>query len=125
MELEQMTLFDLLIEFGHEWKKIPDNARVMSCGGPGVTTVLDTGIKKKENIEFAVHGFVDNQLCWIGCVNGSNGEAIAIMYADDFEEDERPKVIKCPCDTCQTAIDRCGCQMHLCSEYQKWKGGGS
>ena len=28
-----------------------------------------------------------------------------------------------PCDTCQTAIDRCGCQMDLCSEYQKWKEG--
>lgn len=36
---------------------------------------------------------------------------------------EKTKIENCPCDTCQTAIDRCGCQMHLCSDYQKWKEG--
>ena len=89
MKLEQMTLFDFLEEYGHEWKKIPDNARVMTCRGPGVMTVLDTGIKKKENIEFAVQGFIDNQLVCLGCFRGSNGEAIAIMYTEDFSEGEQ------------------------------------
>lgn len=89
MKLEKMTLFDLLEEYDHEWKKIPDNARVMSCCGPGVMTVLDTGIKKKENIEFAVRGFVDNEEAYLGCFHGSNGETIAIMYAKDFLEGEQ------------------------------------
>lgn len=46
------------------------------------------------------------------------GKKYTIKELGELEESE-----KCPCDTCQTAIDRCGCQMHLCSEYQKWKEG--
>lgn len=84
-----MTLFDLLKEYDHGWKKIPDNARVMTINGPGVTTVLDTGIKKEGNIEFAARGFVNDKQCWIGCVRGSKGESIAIMYAKDFSEGEQ------------------------------------
>ena len=57
--------------------------------GPGVTTVLDTGIKKKENIEFAVRGFVDNEAVYLGCFHGYNGETIAIMYAEVFSEGEQ------------------------------------
>ena len=39
------------------------------------------------------------------------------------KENEAENKEPCPCDTCQTAIDRCGCQIHLCSKYQKWKEG--
>ena len=41
---------------------------------------------------------------------------------DDIQEKTRTEQ-PCPCDTCQTRIDRCGCQMNLCSDYQKWKEG--
>ena len=87
MKLEQMTLFDLLEEYDHGWKKIPDDASVL-IHGINVINVIDSGIKKAGNIEFAARGFVNDKQCWIGCVRGSNGEAIAIMYAKDFEEGE-------------------------------------
>ena len=41
----------------------------------------------------------------------------------DMREGDAKEKEPCPCDTCQTAIDRCGCQMHLCSDYQKWREG--
>lgn len=88
MKLEQMTLFDLLEEYDHGWKKIPDDASVM-IHGINVINVIDTGIKKEGNIEFAARGFVNDKQCWIGCVRGSGGEAIAIMYAKDFLEGEQ------------------------------------
>ena len=46
----------------------------------------------------------------------------ASMSANDRQVTGKLKQT-CPCDTCQTRIDRCGCQMHLCSDYQKWKEG--
>ena len=91
MELEQMTLFDLLEEMDHQWKKIPDDAAVF-IHGYKVINVIDSGIKKEKNIEFAARGFVNDKEYWIGCVRGSSDEAIAIMYADDFEEREVEKM---------------------------------
>lgn len=79
---EQMTIFDLLEERGSTWKKIPDNAHVIIFG-MSVINVIDSGIKKEENIEFAARGFMDGAQYWIGCVRGSNNEVIAIMYAED------------------------------------------
>ena len=46
----------------------------------------------------------------------------ASMQANDRQVTSKLKQ-PCPCETCQTAIDRCGCQMNLCSDYQKWKEG--
>lgn len=46
-----------------------------------------------------------------------------INWLKQEKEGESKEKKPCPCDTCQTAIDRCGCQMHLCSDYQKWKEG--
>lgn len=88
MKLEQMTLFDLLEEYDHGWKKIPDDASVL-IHRINVINVIDTGIKKEGNIEFAARGFVNDKQCWIGCFRGSNSEAIAIMYAKDFSEGEQ------------------------------------
>ena len=88
MKLEQMTLFDLLEEYDHGWKKIPDDASVL-IHGINVINVIDSGIKKEGNIEFAARGFVNDKQCWIGCVRGSNGESIAIMYAKDLSEGEQ------------------------------------
>lgn len=88
MELEQMTLFDLLEEMDHQWKKIPDDAAVF-IHGYKVINVIDSGIKKEKNIEFAARGFVNDKEYWIGCVSGSSDEAIAIMYAKDFSEGEQ------------------------------------
>jgi len=91
MELTQMTLFDLLEEYEHGWKKIPDDAKVL-IHGINVINVIDTGIKKEGNIEFAARGFVNDKQFWIGCVRGSNGEAIAIMYANDFSERDKDDI---------------------------------
>ena len=93
MKLEQMTIFDLLAEMKHDWKKVPDEASVR-ISGFNVINVIDSGIKKEENIEFAIHGFVNNERCWIGCVSGSNGETIPIMYADDLNKDESDDLLK-------------------------------
>ena len=34
------------------------------------------------------------------------------LTAVSIREKENVTEAPCPCDTCQTAIDRCGCQMH-------------
>ena len=84
--LEQMTVFDLLEEVNQEWKKIPDDASVL-IHGERVINVIDGGIKKEKNIEFKARGFMNDVEYWIGCVRGSNDEAIAIMYAEDKDHD--------------------------------------
>lgn len=93
MKLEQMTIFDLLAETKHDWKKIPDEASVR-IWGEDVINVIDCGIKKEENIEFAARGFINDEQFWIGCVRGSSGEAIAIMYAEDLVKEEVEDLLK-------------------------------
>lgn len=48
----------------------------------------------------------------------------AVCGADMRTKESEPKK-PWPCDTCGCMIDRTGCQMDLCSDYQKWKEGES
>lgn len=88
-----------------------------------------TGIPIEKSFELAVWPFVVGHgwNCTIredGTVNDKNKiEIIQPTYWAPLTVIEKTKIENCPCDTCQTAIDRCGCQMHLCSKYQKWKEG--